>query len=172
MPKSIITLKAMTDLAYEIFDRDEDKAAPILKAILDSCSPRISDLSHAMPGNPSANYKAIERFLAKAEPQRALMRLFMEEAPFVIADPTEMPRPQAKKTAYVGKLKDGKTRGFWLLLLGVPYRGRVLPFHSITYSSRTINAEATSRNLEHRRALSTVQGLIGEVPIVLPGVQL
>ena len=78
-----------------------------------------------------------------------------------------MPRPQAKKTAYVGKLKDGKTRGFWLFLLGMPYRGRVLPFHFITYSSHTINKEATSRNLEHRRALRTVQKLIDDKPLVM-----
>lgn len=162
-----ITLKAMTDFAYEIFDNNEEKAALILKAILDARSPRLSDLSHAMPGSPSANYKFMQRFLDKAEPGKALMRLYMEEASFILLDPTEMPRPQAKKTDYVGKLKDGKTRGYWLLVLGVPYRGRALPFHFITYSSRTINDEATSRNLEHRRALQTVQQLIGDKPIVM-----
>jgi hypothetical protein len=162
-----ISLEAMKEYAAELFDRDEDKAAPILKAILDSRSPRLTDISQVMPGSPGANYKAIQRFLDKAEPQKALTRLYIEEEPFILVDPTEMPRPQAKKTAYVGKLKDGKTRGFWLLLLGVPYRGRVLPFHFITYSSSTINAEATSRNLEHRRALGTVQELIGDKPLVM-----
>ena len=31
-----------------------------------------------------------------------------KSAPFVIGDPTEMPRPQAKKSGYVGTLSDGK----------------------------------------------------------------
>jgi transposase len=34
------------------------------------------------------------------------------------------------------------------LALGVLYRGRALPFHFITYSSKTIGSEATSRNAE------------------------
>jgi hypothetical protein len=167
MPKSIITLKAMTDFAYQLFDRDEEEAALILKGILDARSPRLSDISQAMPGSPGSNYKAIQRFLERADPQKALMRLFMEDAPFVIADPTEIPRPQAKKLNYVGKLKDGKTRGFWLLVLAVPYRGRALPFHFITYSSKTIGSEATSRNLEHQRALGEVKGLLEGIPLVM-----
>jgi hypothetical protein len=167
MPKSIVTLKAMTDFAYQIFDNEEEDAALILKAVLDARSPRLSDISQAMPGSPSGNYKAIQRFLDKADPEKALMRLFMEDAPFVIADPTEIPRPQAKKLSYVGKLKDGKTRGFWLLVLGVPYRGRALPFHFITYSSKTIGSEATSRNLEHQRAFGEVKELLEGIPLVM-----
>ena len=66
----------------------------------------------------------IQRFLRQADPKAALLRLFQADAPFVIGDPTEMPRPQARKTSYVGTLKDGTTRGFWLLLLATPYRGR------------------------------------------------
>jgi hypothetical protein len=42
-----------------------------------------------------------------------------------------------------------------------------MPFHFITYSSSTINKEATSRSLEHRRGLRTVQGLIGDKPLVM-----
>jgi hypothetical protein len=97
MPKSIINLKAMAGFAYQLFDNEEEDAALILKAILDAHSPRLSDIAQAMPGSPQGNYKAIQRFLAKADPEKALMRLFMEDAPFVIADPTEIPRPQAKK---------------------------------------------------------------------------
>ena len=76
-----ITLKAMTDFAFEIFDNNEEKAALILKAILDSRSPRLRDISQVMSGSPGANYKLIQRFLAQAEPGRALLRLYMEEAP-------------------------------------------------------------------------------------------
>ena len=56
------------------------------------------------------NYKAIQRFLGSTDPQAVLLRLFQEEAPFVIGDPTEMPRPQAKKSEYVGTLNDGEAR--------------------------------------------------------------
>jgi len=78
------------------------KVAVILKAILQAQSPRISAIAQAMPGNPEANYKTIQRLLARIDPQEALLRLFQAEAPFVLGDPTEMPRPQARKTEYVG----------------------------------------------------------------------
>jgi hypothetical protein len=70
----------------------------------------------------------IQRFLRQADPKAALLRLFQADAPFVIGDPTEMPRPQARKTSYVGTLKDGTTRGFWLLLLATPYRPKACAF--------------------------------------------
>jgi len=67
-----------------------------------------------MPSGPDAKTKRIQRFLATAEPKTALQRLFWEEAKFVIGDPTEIERRRARHTDYVGVLKDGKTRGFWL----------------------------------------------------------
>ncbi|MFH2102582.1 MAG: hypothetical protein ABIJ39_04410 [Chloroflexota bacterium] len=59
-----------------------------------------------MSGNDVGNYKRIQRFLEANDPQAALLRLFREDAPLVIGDPTEMPRPQAKRTEYVGTLND------------------------------------------------------------------
>ena len=50
-------------------------------------------------------YKRIQRFLHRVDPRQALWRLFREEAEFVIGDPTEVERPQARKTEYVGTLK-------------------------------------------------------------------
>jgi hypothetical protein len=169
LEQKVITLRDMQKFAHELFDGEEeaDKAAAMLKAILDARSPRLSDIAQHMGGTPEANYKAIQRFLVWAEPKKALNRLFMEEAEFVIADPTEIERAQAKKTDYVGLLKDGKTLGFQTLVMGVPYRGRAMPFHFITYSSATIGCEATSRNLEHRRALRHIKGVIGEKPVVM-----
>lgn len=169
MNHQVLTFKRMEQFTDYLFDPKDQahKAALILKAILEARSPRLSDISQAMPGNPEANYKAIQRFLEAAEPREALLRLYREDAPFILADLTEIPRPQAKKTEYVGRLKDGATRGFQILTLAVPYRGRAIPFHFITYSSRTIADEATSRNLEHRRALEETKELIEEVPVVL-----
>ncbi len=152
-----------------LFDRDKTatKAGCIIRAILDARSPRLSDISRHMPGNPDANYKAVQCFLDRSDPKVALLRLYQEEAPFIIGDPTEILRPQALKTPYVGTLKDGKTAGYWLLMLGTPYRGRAIPFGFVTYSSRTIADEANSRNLEHFKALLSLKDLVGEKPIVL-----
>jgi hypothetical protein len=95
-----------------------------------------------MDGSSVVNYKRLRRFLAKTEAPEALKHLFWEEAPSVLGDPTEIERPEANKTAYVGRLSDGKTLGFWLLVLATPYRGR----HCLTYSLRTIGEGVTSRD--------------------------
>jgi len=152
-----------------VFDRDEQALAAgrIMKAILEARSPRLSDLAQKMPGTPAANYKQIQRFLGQTDTKAALERLFDAEAPFVIGDPTEIPRPEAEKTSYVGTLSDGQTRGFWLLVLATPYRGRAIPCSFVTYSSRTIAEESSSRNLEHFAAFATVKELLGERPLVL-----
>ncbi len=143
------------------------KAAKIGEGILKARSPRLSEIARGMPGNEAANYKAIQRFLDVQDPQEVLPRLFREEASFVIGDPTEMPRPQAKRTEYVGTLSDGETKGYWLLLLATPYHGRAIPFSFVDYSSKTINDEATSRNREHFTAFAQVKELLGERPLVL-----
>lgn len=152
-----------------LFDDPETarKASRITAGIMQGRSPRMSDIAREMGGNEAANYKMIQRFLAWSDPQAALFRLFREEAPFVIGDPTEMPRPQAKKTEYVGTLSDGETKGYWLMLLATPYHGRAIPCGFVAYSSRTINQEATSRNQQHFAAFRQVKELLGERPLVL-----
>jgi hypothetical protein len=129
-------------------------------------SPRISDISDAMPGEEAANRKKIYRFLKATDTQSVLKYLYNEDADIVIADPTEIERPGAKKTDYVGTLSDGLTRGFWMLTLATPLRGRAIPCHFVTYSSRTIGDEGVSRNLEHQRAVQGIKNLIGDKPMV------
>jgi len=143
------------------------KAAKIIDGILKARSPRLSEIARAMGGNETANYKYIQRFLDAHDPQEVLLRLFREQAPFVIGDPTEMPRPQAKKTEYVGRLSDGETSGYWLLLLATPFHGRAIPCSFVSYSSKTINQEATSRNQHHFEAFAQVKELLGKRPLVL-----
>ena len=152
-----------------LFDEGDSvkKANRIIEGILKARSPRLSDIAREMPGKEEANYKEIQRFLDGNSPQQVLKRLFQENAPFVIGDPTEMPRPQAKKSEYVGTLSDGKTSGYWLLLLAVPFHGRALPCHFVDYSSKTINDEATSRNRYHFEAFGEIKELLGEKPLVL-----
>lgn len=82
-------------------------------------------------------------------------------------DPTEIERPQAWKTEYVGTLKDGKTKGFWALVLATSYRGRAIPCGLVMYSSKTIAAELDSRNLNHFRAFEGLKDLLGKRPLVL-----
>ncbi len=153
----------------ELFDETETakQAGEIGEAILAARSLRLTDISVEMEGESDAGYKRIQRFLKKADPREALWRLFQEDAAFVIGDPTEIERPQAWKTEYVGKLKDGKTRGFWALILATPYRGRAIPCGLQTYSSRTIMQQADSRNLNHYRAFAALKDLLGGRPLVL-----
>lgn len=155
--------------AQLLFDTDDvaRQATPILKAILDAQSARQSEIAQKMRGNPDANYKQLQRFMQKVDAKQTLLRLFQADAPFVLGDVTELPRPQAYRTSYVGTLKDGKTRGYWLLLLATPYRGRAIPCHFVTYSSRTIAQEANSRNLKHLQAFQHIKDLLGDKPLVL-----
>jgi len=133
---------------------------------MEARSPRLSDIAARMAGNEAASYKRIQRFLQDNDPREALKTLFNEEADFVIGDPTEIERPHANQTEYVGTLMDGQTKGFWMLTLATPFRGRAIPFHSVTYSSRTIEEQPSSRNLEHFKAIQEIQLLIGQRPIV------
>ena len=76
-----------------------------------------------MRGSRDAGYKRIQCFVKHADPRKALWRLFQEQIEYIIGDPTEIARPQAWKTEYVGTLKDGKAQGFWALVLGTPIGG-------------------------------------------------
>jgi hypothetical protein len=157
------------EFMVEMFDDDEiaDRAGEIGAAILEARSLRLTDIAVKMEGESGAGYKRIQRFLQKADPRTALWRLFQEDAEFVIGDPTEIERPHAWKTEYVGKLKDGKTRGFWALILATPYRGRAIPCGMVTYSSKTIAQGLDSRNLNHFRAFEGLKDMLGERPLVL-----
>ena len=135
MNEHITTIDNIKKLTDQCFDRDNDIATRIIKGILDARSPRISDISNNMYAKSDANYKAIQRFLNANDPRDNLHRLFNEDSPIVIGDPTEIERTQAKKTEYVGKVGEDKKLGFWLLVLSFPYRGRAIPFNFITYSS-------------------------------------
>jgi hypothetical protein len=103
------------------------QAAEIAQALLAAGSLRLTDIAAKMRGSFHAAYKRIQPFLRRVDPRPALARLLSAQAPFVLGDGTEVERPQARRTAYGGVLRDGRTRGFWLLLLAIPYRGRAIP---------------------------------------------
>ncbi|MFN3466492.1 MAG: transposase [Candidatus Brocadiales bacterium] len=167
MNDRLISPKELVKFTARLFESQYQKAASLLSGILRAGSIRQYRIAQHMEGSVQANHKSIQRFLAHCQPVSALKRLFLEGCDYVLADTTEIERPQAKKTGYVGRLKDGKTRGFCLLVLACPYKGRAIPFYFLSYSSRTIAQEATSRNLEHRRAFREVRELIGQRALVL-----
>lgn len=113
-----------------------------------------------------ANYRTIDRVLPKLDAKKALMRLYDPESPFILVDPTEMEREQAKSTEYVGRLSDGQTLGYWMVLFAQPYRGRAVPFHFGVYSEKTLGDDATSRNIEWHKMLLEIRELVGGRPLV------
>ncbi|TFU13981.1 IS4/IS5 family transposase [Thermus tengchongensis] len=125
----------MSPLLDAWLERHEEKVARLLWAILASGSARKSDWARAyrQEATEEANYKAIDRLLPLLEPQRYLLRLLDPKTPFLLVDPTEVPRPQAKRTPYVGRLSDGKTLGFWAVVLAQPYEGRAVPVYVGSY---------------------------------------
>lgn len=159
----------LCDFLGYLFDdeRTVKKAQTITAGIMQAHSCRLSDIAREMAGNEAANYKCIQRFVAQTALKPILLRLFQEEAPFLIGDPTEMPRPEAQKSNYVGTLSDGQTSGYWLLILATPYQGRAIPCHFVSYSSAIIGSEVTSRNRYHFQAFAEVKELLGEKPLVL-----
>jgi hypothetical protein len=64
-------------------------------------------------------------------------------------------------------LSDGSTRGYWMMVLATPYRGRALPCGFVTYSSKTIGKGINSRNQEHARAFAEIKDFLGKRPLVL-----
>ena len=155
-------------LGYLLDDgRAIKKAAVITAGILKAQSCRLSEIARVMPGSETGNYKCIQRFVAGESLKPRLLRLYQEEAAFMIGDPTEMPRPGAKKTGYVGKLSDGQTSGYGLLVLATPYQGRAIPCHFVSYSSAILGPEITSRNRYHFQAFAEVKELLGNKPLVL-----
>jgi hypothetical protein len=160
-------IKVLKFMRYLIDDEKLVKrGSEIVKALLEAQSPRMTDISEKMTGTNERSYKVIQRFIKQVDLKQVLLRLYREEANFVIGDPTEMDRYKAPRTNYVGKL-EGEKDGYWLMALSTPFRGRAIPFWFITYSSNTIRHEATSRNQEHFRCFEEVKFLLGERPLVL-----
>jgi hypothetical protein len=161
--------KAITEIAKLLFDTEKEAqtGAEILQAVVSARSARWTEIAREMQGTEAGAYKRLQRFMEKVDLVEKVGRLHDSMAPFVIGDPTEIARPEAKKTPYVGYLKDGKTRGFWMLMLATPYRGRALPCGFVTYSSATISRKVSSRNQYHFAAFEKVKALLGERPLVL-----
>jgi hypothetical protein len=90
-----------------VFDneRQVERGVVINKTLLEAQSSRLTNISEEMAGNSASNYKVIQRFLQRVDLKKLLMRLYQEEAKFIIGDPTEMERYKAPQTPYVGHLE-------------------------------------------------------------------
>ena len=86
-------------------EKKADKGGEIVKAILAAKSPRLTNIAEQMDGQSESNYKAIHRFIKQVDVKAALMRLYQEEAGYVIGDPTEMPRYKAPANRVRGYLE-------------------------------------------------------------------
>jgi hypothetical protein len=159
----------IVEFMQTVFDEKAtaERASEIGEGILAGRSLRMTDIANQMQGNTDAAYKRIQRFIEQEDAREVLGRLHQPTAEFMIGDPTEIERPEAGKTEYVGTLKDGKTKGFWCLVLATPYRGRAIPCGFVTYSSKTIANNQDSRNLNHFRAFESIKDLLGDKPLVL-----
>lgn len=134
----------------EIFsDKICKEISKVLQAILNSRKLRISQLAYQMGDKFETNYKKIQRLLNVLDLkdlELAITKLYPKnESEFILIDPTEIERPDARNTEYVGFLKD-KVRGYLNLICAFPYKGRAIPFYFQTYSSKTIANELSSRN--------------------------
>lgn len=69
------------------------QAREIITAILETRSPRLSEIASRMAGGAAGSYKRIPRFLEREDPRQTLKLLFNEAVEFVIGDPTEIERP-------------------------------------------------------------------------------
>jgi hypothetical protein len=92
------------------------QAPEIGQALLEVRSLRRTGTVARMRGSFHAASQHIHRFLRRADPRPVWKRLFSEQAPFVLADVTEIERPEAYRTSDGGLLPDGRTQGFWRLL--------------------------------------------------------
>ena len=132
-------LKTLYKFTSSLFDREDQawKAAMIIQGILKARSPRITEVARAIPKGFFAGQKMIYRFLKRAPLKEALLRMLPEDAPFVICDPTEILRPQAKRTPTWAGSRTGRPGGsiFWSSLSlqreGHPIlvRGVFIPHH-------------------------------------------
>lgn len=80
MSKNVPDKDAIKQFTDQCFDRESEKGASIIKGILEARSPRMSDISNEMEGNPDANYKTIQRFIEKMELRESLHRLYNENS--------------------------------------------------------------------------------------------
>jgi hypothetical protein len=162
-------IEPFVDRISHLGKKENEQLSSILSGCLKAGKIRISNIAANMPGSVEGNYKAMQRFsnrIGIEDIELILWRAAPGEFDFVIIDPTEIERPEAEKTEYVGRLKDGKTKGYSVLMVSVPYKGRAIPIGYTTYSSKTIDKEVSSRNAEQMRLIIGLKEMIGNAVVI------
>jgi len=148
MPLPVITgglhaqVYQFSDFMRYLFDdpKQAEKAGEIARALLEAQSPRLSNIAERMVGRAKPTTK----------PSNASGPGGCQTLPAALVPGRERichrrsdrnARHAAPKTAYVGTLSDGETPGYWLMSCR-PHFGESIPFHFITYSSKTIGERA------------------------------
>jgi hypothetical protein len=126
----MITQKDITKLmkTLNIFDQKSRNALSSIIYGFQKCkSLRVSRIAATMPGNYESNDKSITRAINRLDISLLLSGLSsfaLQGEDLLLLDLTEMTRKNAKRTGYVGYLKDGITHGYNILTISVPYKGR------------------------------------------------
>jgi hypothetical protein len=100
-------IKGFIENLSHLGNKDTSFLSGVIHSYLCANELRISSIALEMEGSYEANYKALQRFLDRIEVgdiKEILGRFSPKEFPFVILDPSEIQRPQARKTNYVGFL--------------------------------------------------------------------
>lgn len=132
-----------------IFDTKASKSVSSIIYGFQKCkSLRVSRIAASMRGNYESNNKNITRAINRLDISLLLSRLssFASQGEdLLLLDLTEMTRKHAIRTDYVGYLKDGKTRGYNILTVSVPYKGRSKVIFADVISSAIIEASESGK---------------------------
>ena len=159
-------IQRISHLSAEVNDR----LAAVVAGYLRAGQLRMTAIARRMWGKgEAAGRKMLQRLLARLsveDLEAMLRRLVPADVPMVIGDITEVERPWSRKTPWVGRIRD-KTRGYRVLMLGFPWRGRVVPFFVLRFSSQTLQQQGRSRNMEHMQAVDRLRQVLAGRPLVL-----
>lgn len=147
----MITKKDITKMIdkLKIFDsKMNDMVGAIIYGFQRCKKLRISSIAAALPGNYESNSKSISRTLERLEVDQlveSLLSFIAQGTKYLLLDLTEMTRKDAEHTDYIGYLKDGKTRGYNILSMSIPFKGRSKVIFATIISSAIIANSTTGK---------------------------
>lgn len=173
MNSTRLTKKDITKLmdTLNFFDRKTRNAVSSIIYGFQKCkSLRVSRIAATMPGNYESNDKSITRTLNQLDISMLLSGLATFALPneeLRLLDLTDMPRKNAKKTSYVGYLKDGTTHGYSILTISVPYKGRSKVIFANVISSAIIEDSGSGKWKLIQNSLEPILHLLRSKIIVI-----
>lgn len=146
--------------ALQIFSKKHvETLGKVVFAIKNVRNMRISRIADTIKGNTESNRKEIQRSLNKLSQEDLSLALLSFVSPkdrLVLMDFTEKECPNAKNTEHVGILKDGKTRGYGILTLSIPFKGRSKAIFAKVISSATLNRDSVGKWQAIQHALEDI----------------